>query len=99
MPRARDGLQGTVAIITGAGSGMGPAMATRLAAEGASVVAADSRAERLDAAVTAIAADGVGRSLTRTDGRFRDASAHRGDLEERSRVASLRTASRFRRLR
>jgi NAD(P)-dependent dehydrogenase (short-subunit alcohol dehydrogenase family) len=46
-------LQGKVAIITGAASGMGLAMATRFAAEGASVVAADWHAERLDAAVGA----------------------------------------------
>ncbi len=47
-----------VAVITGAASGMGLAMATRFAAEGARVVAADWHAERLDAAVTNIAADG-----------------------------------------
>ena len=44
-------LQGKVAVITGAASGMGLAMATRFAAEGASVVAADWNAERLDEAV------------------------------------------------
>jgi len=48
-------LQGKVAIITGAASGMGLAMATRFASEGASIVAADWNAQRLDAAVTTIA--------------------------------------------
>jgi len=47
-------LQGKVAVITGAGSGMGLAMATRFAAEGAAVVAGDRNAARLDAAVEAI---------------------------------------------
>jgi NAD(P)-dependent dehydrogenase (short-subunit alcohol dehydrogenase family) len=41
-------LEGKVAVITGAGSGIGRAMAVRFAAEGASVVAADSNAQRLD---------------------------------------------------
>ena len=47
-------LQDKVAVITGAGSGMGLAMATRFAAEGARVVAGDWNAGRLDAAVEAI---------------------------------------------
>jgi len=51
-------LQGKVAVITGAGSGMGLAMATRFAAEGASVVAGDWNAQRLDAAVASIQASG-----------------------------------------
>ena len=51
-------LQGKVAVITGAASGMGLAMAKRFAAEGASVVAADWNAERLDAAVESIQASG-----------------------------------------
>ena len=51
-------LQGKVAVITGAASGMGLAMATRFAAEGASVVAGDWNAERLDAAVESIRASG-----------------------------------------
>jgi NAD(P)-dependent dehydrogenase (short-subunit alcohol dehydrogenase family) len=51
-------LQGKVAVITGASSGMGLAMASRFAAEGASVVAGDWNGERLDAAVAAIEADG-----------------------------------------
>jgi NAD(P)-dependent dehydrogenase (short-subunit alcohol dehydrogenase family) len=51
-------LQGKVAVITGAASGMGLAMATRFAAEGASVVAGDWNAERLEAAVESIQANG-----------------------------------------
>ena len=51
-------LPGKVAVITGAASGMGLAIATRFAAEGASVLAGDWNAERLDAAVTAIQATG-----------------------------------------
>ena len=50
--------QGKVVVITGAGSGMGLAMATRFAAEGAHVVAGDWNAERLDAAVESIQASG-----------------------------------------
>ena len=51
-------LEGKVAIITGAASGMGLAMATRFTAEGASVVAADWNAERLESAVASIRAAG-----------------------------------------
>jgi NAD(P)-dependent dehydrogenase (short-subunit alcohol dehydrogenase family) len=51
-------LEGKVAVITGAGSGMGLAMATLFAAEGASIVAGDWNGERLDAAVAAIKASG-----------------------------------------
>jgi len=51
-------LSGKVAIITGAASGMGLAMAHRFAAEGASVVAADRHAARLEAAVEAVRAEG-----------------------------------------
>ncbi len=51
-------LDGKVAVITGAASGMGLAMARRFAAEGAAVVAADRHRERLDDAVTEIAGAG-----------------------------------------
>ena len=40
-------LNGKVAIVTGAGGGIGRAMAVRLAAEGAQVVAADVSEERV----------------------------------------------------
>ncbi|MCB0199447.1 MAG: SDR family oxidoreductase [Anaerolineae bacterium] len=51
-------LQGKVAVITGAASGMGLAMATRFTAEGAKVVAGDWNGERLGEAVKNIEASG-----------------------------------------
>ena len=50
-------LKGKVAIITGAGSGMGLAMARQFAAEGARVIASDWNKERLDDAVEEIKKD------------------------------------------
>jgi NAD(P)-dependent dehydrogenase (short-subunit alcohol dehydrogenase family) len=51
-------LQGKVAIVTGAGSGIGRASALRFAAEGASVVAADMRGPKVDETVALIEAEG-----------------------------------------
>ena len=51
-------LQGKVAFITGAASGIGRASALRFAAEGAKVLATDIREEELRSAVTAIAERG-----------------------------------------
>lgn len=51
-------LQGKVAVITGAGSGMGRAMANRFAAEGAKVVAAEWNAETLAEVVAEVKAAG-----------------------------------------
>jgi NAD(P)-dependent dehydrogenase (short-subunit alcohol dehydrogenase family) len=51
-------LEGKVALITGAASGMGLAMARRFAAEGARVVAGDVNATRLEEAVAGIRAEG-----------------------------------------
>lgn len=51
-------LEGKVAVITGAGSGMGRAMAVRFAAEGAKVVAADWHQESLDETVAMLSAAG-----------------------------------------
>lgn len=51
-------LQGKVAIITGAGSGMGRAMATRFATEGAQIVANDWNVQRLDEVVASIQSSG-----------------------------------------
>ncbi len=51
-------LQGKVAVVTGAASGMGLAIATLFTHEGASVVAGDWNAQRLDDVVTKIQQDG-----------------------------------------
>jgi NAD(P)-dependent dehydrogenase (short-subunit alcohol dehydrogenase family) len=51
-------LEGKVAVITGAASGMGRAMAELFAAEGAKVVAADWNQEALDETVASISANG-----------------------------------------
>jgi NAD(P)-dependent dehydrogenase (short-subunit alcohol dehydrogenase family) len=51
-------LDGKVAIVTGAASGIGLATARKLAAEGAAVVLGDIAEEKLGAAVDSIAADG-----------------------------------------
>jgi len=50
--------QGKAAVITGAGSGMGLAMAKGFAKEGARIVAGDWNGERLDEAVASIQANG-----------------------------------------
>ena len=51
--------EGRTAIVTGAGSGIGRAVAVRLAAEGARVVAADVSVPRVDAVVAETGAVGV----------------------------------------
>ncbi len=61
-----DELAGTVAIVTGASSGIGEATALALAGEGATVVLAARRADRLGALAERIAASGSpGRALAR----------------------------------
>ncbi|MFC9351469.1 SDR family oxidoreductase [Arthrobacter sp. NPDC057013] len=57
-------LEGKVAIITGAGTGMGRSTAAQLAAEGASVVLVGRRGEVLDEVASAITAEG-GKAFTR----------------------------------
>jgi meso-butanediol dehydrogenase/(S,S)-butanediol dehydrogenase/diacetyl reductase len=57
-------LEGKVAIVTGAGSGIGRASAARFAAEGAAVLVADVRAAKAQVSVDAILAAG-GRAVAR----------------------------------
>jgi len=63
-------LQGKVVVITGAASGMGLAMARLFSAEGASVVAGDWNAQRLDEAVAGIKA--AGGKITGSQGNIAD---------------------------
>ncbi|ADB52394.1 SDR family NAD(P)-dependent oxidoreductase [Conexibacter woesei] len=60
-------LEGKVAIITGAGQGIGLAIARRYAREGAKVVLADINAERVEAAADAIASEGYDALAVPTD--------------------------------
>ncbi|MBI3968549.1 MAG: SDR family oxidoreductase [Chloroflexi bacterium] len=69
-------LQGKVAVITGAGSGMGLAMAQRFTAEGAKVVAGDWNAARLDQAVENIRRSGG--TIVGAQGNIADQAAAEG---------------------
>jgi len=62
-----DELAGRVAVITGAGSGMGKAFAIRFAAEGMKVVAADIQQDALDATVAELTAAGHDAVAVHTD--------------------------------
>ncbi len=71
------GLQGCVAIVGGASSGMGRACATALAAEGCSVALFARRAELLDEAVAEIEALGTGAGALAVAGDATDPAALR----------------------
>jgi NAD(P)-dependent dehydrogenase (short-subunit alcohol dehydrogenase family) len=59
-----DELAGRVAVVTGAGSGMGRAFALRFAAEGMRVVAADIQPDALDATLADLTAAGHGEQVS-----------------------------------
>ena len=82
-------LENKVAVITGAGSGIGLAIATRFAAEGAAVVVSDWNGSRLDAAVASIRAAG-GRTVG-MQGHISDKAVAEGSL---SRLMKESSASR-----
>jgi 2-hydroxycyclohexanecarboxyl-CoA dehydrogenase len=76
------GLQGKIALVTGAGRGIGKAIATRLAAEGARVVIAD-----VDAATAKSTAEEIGRSAVALTMDVTDSASVRDGVAEAVRVA------------
>jgi NAD(P)-dependent dehydrogenase (short-subunit alcohol dehydrogenase family) len=69
-------LQGKVVVITGAGSGMGRAMATLFATEGAKIVAGDWNAQSLEELIAAVRA--AGGEITGTQGNIADQATGEG---------------------
>jgi NAD(P)-dependent dehydrogenase (short-subunit alcohol dehydrogenase family) len=69
-------LEGKVAVVTGAASGMGLAIATLFANEGASVVAGDWNEQRLTEAVSAIQSSGG--TITGVNGNIADKASAEG---------------------
>lgn len=67
-----DELRGKVAVITGAASGIGRAVAERMGAEGVRLVLADIEADALAVTVDALTADGVDAIGVRTDVRHEE---------------------------
>ena len=72
-------LEGKVAVITGSASGIGLAMATRFAAEGARIVAGDWHAEQLDEAVARI--QQTGGTIVGVPGNIADQATAEGLIE------------------
>ena len=72
-------LQGKVAVVTGAASGIGLASATRFAAEGASIIAGDWNGERLKAAVAHIKESGG--TITSAQGNIADQASAEALIE------------------
>src|SRR5262249_32242819 len=66
-PKGREPVQGKIAVVTGAGSGIGRGIARRLAAEGATVVVADVNEAGGQETVDQLAAAGATASFVRTD--------------------------------
>lgn len=77
-------LNGRVAVVTGAASGIGLALAQRFAAEGMRVVMADVEAPALDAASAALASTGADVLAVRTD------VSQQSDVEALARAATQR---------
>ncbi len=69
-------LQGKVALITGAGSGIGRSIAVLFAAEGASIVACDVFADRLDALASELRS--AGQTITTVTGDVSDKASAEG---------------------
>lgn len=72
-------LEGKVAVVTGAASGMGLAIATLFTAEGASVIAGDWNGERLNAAVATI--QGSGGKIVGSQGNIADKATAEGLID------------------